>query len=101
MTAFGERTVAAARKEHACVACGAAIDKGTSYVRWTGLNDGALDSVAYHPECREAEIAWNQHLGTFADDWQSLMLNRDRDDDLWLSEKHPRAAERLGIVRLP
>lgn len=102
MTCLSQNSIASTRKDYTCDGCGGELPKGSSAVRWTGLSeDRDLFSLVFHPECREAEIAWNHHLGTFADEWQSLLYKREPDDDAWLLANYPMVAARLNIMRIP
>ncbi len=98
MEFMSEQKIAASRKEHRCEACCQMIALGQPYVRWSGKVDGDFSSVAYHPECRAAEIALNQNYDTNADEWVSLAYDREGDDDDWLRAEWPLVAERLGIA---
>lgn len=40
-----------AAKDHICIWCGEAINKGDKYFRQTGIFDGDFQSNAWHPEC--------------------------------------------------
>ena len=65
-------------------------------MRWAGMTDGDFSTAIYHPECREAEIAYNNEVLGYAwgDDWWPLS-EIDRDDWPWLTETHPIAAARV------
>jgi hypothetical protein len=93
---INEHPVKATRKRAQCVGCLKMIDVGSPAIRWAGMVDGDFQSVAYHPECRAAEIAWNAMIGNDAYDWLSLS-EMDREDWPWLIVEHPAAAARKGI----
>lgn len=96
MTVFSERAVKAIRKAVRCDGCGRVIAVGQPATRWTGLSDGEFASVAYHPDCRRAEIALNKMHGTWGEEWQRIG-DVDSEDDYWLLTMFPAVAERLGI----
>lgn len=99
---FGSETkVKAVRKQHSCEICDQPIFVGEPALRWAGKTDGDFYSVIYHPECREAEIAFNDHHGVSWDEWMSLRYNRDSEDDAWLIASFPDVAKRLGVLALP
>ncbi len=92
----GETAVKAVRKQYVCDGCGKHIDIGQPAMRWAGMTDGDFSTAIYHPECREAEIAYNNEVLGYAwgDDWWPLS-EIDRDDWPWLTETHPIAAARV------
>ena len=63
-----------ARKQYHCEACCAKIDPGERYTRWSGVTDGAFESVKYHVECRDWEIFLNHEYVArwFYDEWTPL-----------------------------
>ena len=89
-----EQTVKATRKPCRCIACNTAIAVGQSAIRCTGMVDGDFNAVAYHPECRAAEIAFNDLRGTYGDDWGGLD-EMEREDREWLLIEHPIVAARM------
>lgn len=92
-----EWKVKAVRKEHRCQGCRTKLEIGQPAARWAGTTDGQFDSVIYHPECREAEVALNDLTGDWVyGDWHSLSEIED-DDRAWLAENHPIVARRMGI----
>jgi hypothetical protein len=92
-----EWTVKAGRVQKTCCACPIKIEIGQPAVHWTGMTDGDFAAVSYHPECRAAEIAFNNLRGTYGDEWDSLdeMEPEDRE---WLLAKHPIVAARFGMT---
>ncbi len=97
MTFSNECTVKAGRVQKTCFACPAKIEIGQPAVHWTGMSDGDFAAVSYHPECRAAEIAFNELRGTYDDDWGGLdeMEPEDRE---WLLAEHPIVAARFGMT---
>lgn len=96
MSFSNEQRIKATRKRAWCVGCGQPIEVGSAAVRWTGITDGDFQSVAYHPECRDAECALNEMHS--ADEWIGLCeVTGERDDELWLLEEFPAVAARLKI----
>jgi hypothetical protein len=96
MTTFSERDVKAIRKAVPCDGCGKVVPVGAPATRWAGLCDGEFASVAYHPDCRQAEIALNERCGTWGDEWQPI-ASIEPEDRNWLLTEFPAVAERLGI----
>jgi len=92
-----EWTVKAVRRHARCDGCGQQIEVGQPAHRWAGMTDGDFASIAWHPECRAAEIMLNDLSGIrHGDDWMRLD-DRDPEDDAWLRAEHPIVADRLGI----
>lgn len=100
MSFVNERAVKALRKDATCCACSRKIHAGEPAVRWAGVIDGDFASVAYHPDCRAAEIAYNAICDTNADEWLSFR-DMEEDDHVWLAEEHPTVAARLGLTPQP
>jgi len=92
-----EKTVKAVRKPAQCCACGKMIEIGESAVRWAGMTDGDFSSVAYHPDCRQAEVEINRLHDTYFDEWFGLS-EIEWEDHRWLLETHPAVAARMGIT---
>lgn len=63
-----------ARKRYLCDSCHKEwIEPGEQYLRYTGVYDGEMVSVAFHPDCRDWEGHLNRRYGTDnEDEWQSL-----------------------------
>ena len=97
MTVFSERAVKAVRKPVHCDGCCRVIAVGQPATRWTGLSDGEFASVAYHPDCRQAEIALNERHDTWDEDWQPI-TSIEPEDHAWLLAEFPAVAARLGIA---
>jgi hypothetical protein len=93
-----EYAVKATRKPGQCCACKTMIAKGEPAIRWAGLVDGDFQAAAYHPECRTAEIAYNQLIGFDAYDWHNLD-ELERDDQEWLLAEHPTVAARMRLPK--
>lgn len=99
MTFLSERAIKAVRKRHVCDACDKWIEVGEPAVTWCGLNDGQFNSVHYHPDCREAEVALNQlHDWRDYDDWMRL-CEAEAEDRPWIKEKWPTPYLRLCMSR--
>ena len=99
MSFASETPVKAVRKRKACDGCGRHIEIGEPAIRWAGLTDGDFGTAIYHPDCREAELAYNNDLleCQWGDDWYPIH-EIDRDDWPWLIEAHPTVAARMGIA---
>lgn len=93
MTFYSETDHKAA-KDHTCDACRRKISAGERYTRWTGNEDG-FASVAYHTDCRLAEIAYNKLLESHWGEWASLS-EVEIDDFDWLCDAFPSVAARFG-----
>ena len=66
------RDVKDTRKPHSCEACEQTIETGSPAVYYAGEHDGELYSAYYHPDCRIAEQAWNDHAGLAWDEFDPL-----------------------------
>jgi hypothetical protein len=97
VTFSNEWTVKAGRVRKTCLACPVKIDIGQPAVNWAGMNDGDFTAVSYHPECRAAEIAFNELRGTYGDDWGGLD-EMEPEDRAWLIAEHPIVAARMNIT---
>jgi hypothetical protein len=95
-----EKPVGAVRKRHLCSACDKWIEIGEPAVNWAGTTDGDFSSVHYHPDCREAEIAFNRHAQTdrYADEWQGL-LDAEPEDRPWIKANWPLPYLRMCMTR--
>lgn len=94
-----EDKIKAVRKQHLCIGCMKHIHVGKPAVTWVGINDGDFNSVYYHPECREAEIALNDlHDYRFYDDWLQL-CEAESEDYPFLKKEHPIAYKRMMMTR--
>lgn len=90
-----EWPVAATRKQHRCDTCGKHIEIGQPATRWAGMTDGEFGNAIMHPDCRAAEVEFNDLLDfRWGDDWTPL---RDIESDYheWLRDEHPNVAARL------
>lgn len=48
-----------ARKQHRCIWCGQAINKGDTYVDERSVYDGSIQRHRWHPECiQDARDGW-------------------------------------------
>lgn len=66
------RDVKATRKAHSCEACAQTIAAGSPAVYFVDHAEGDLYSAYYHPDCRIAEQAWNDHVGLAWDEFDPL-----------------------------
>lgn len=89
-------TVKATRKPTICTACMQRIPAGSTVEKWAGMSDGEFYTASYHTDCRAAEIALNELLGTYPDEWQPL-ADIDSEDVPWLVETFPAVAARKGF----
>lgn len=96
-----ETTIKATRKPHACLCCHTLIEAGSPAKYFAQKYDGDFHSGHMHPDCRSAEVAWNDLMDTWGEDWNPLDTIKDSDDAedncAWLAEKFPAVAARLGI----
>lgn len=96
-----ETTIKATRKPHACWCCHTLIEAGSPAKHFAQKYDGDFHSGHMHPDCRSAEVAWNDLMDTWGEDWNPLDTIKDSDDAeyncAWLAEKFPAVAARLGI----
>ena len=98
MSFVNERTIKAVRKPHLCEACCKRLQVGEAAINWAGLTDGDFGSAYYHPECREAEIAYNHMIGSHYDEWTPLH-DADRESYPWIKANHPTAYRRMLTPR--
>lgn len=99
MSFISEKPIKATRKRHVCSACDKWIEIGEPAVNWCGINDGQFDSVHYHPECREAEVAINRLQDWRCyDDWMRL-CEAESDDYSWIKAEHPLPYKRMMMTR--
>ena len=95
MSFSSETSVKATRKPAQCAGCTRMIDIGQPATRWAGINsDRDFASVAYHPECRAAEVAFNELRGTYGDEWGGLD-ELEPEDRVWLEVEHPAVFARI------
>jgi hypothetical protein len=95
MTFLSERSIKAVRKAQHCESCGKEIAVGSSANYWTGKFEGEFYTCYFHLDCREAEIAFNRHVGAGWDEWISLHTIDDEDDWFWLQENYPAILARI------
>ena len=92
------RNIAATRKLHRCEGCGKAIEAGQHAFYFALKDDGQFYDGHYHPDCREAEEAFNDANDRRWDEWTALScISGDREDAEWLIENRPLIAARLGL----
>jgi len=98
MSFIREYPVKAVRKRHRCEACRKHIEIGQPATRWAGMTDGQFGNVIYHPDCREAEVAFNSTKDwRYGDEWYPL-YELESDDHEWLRAEFPVVAVRMGIL---
>lgn len=94
-----ERLVKATRKRHLCQACDKWIEIGEQAINWVGMTDGEFDSLYYHTDCREAEVALNRlHDWGWYDDWMRL-CEIESEDRPWLKTEYPEPYLRMCMSR--
>jgi hypothetical protein len=99
MRFLSEKPVKGVRKRHICQACDKFIEIGEAATNWCGINDGQFDSIYYHPDCREAEVAFNRlHEWGWMDDWMALS-DREPEDNPWIKAEWPVPYLRLCMTR--
>lgn len=102
---FSSRTIKAVRKERHCESCGGKIAVGQPAEYFATKQEGDMFCWHAHPECRAAEVAFNDHISSDVDDflwlWQAKdVAYHDSDEAMeaslaWLREHHPIAAGRI------
>ena len=93
-----ETKVGAVRKAKRCDACGKMVEVGQPAIKWAGTTDGDFGTLAYHVDCRAAEIALNKLHDTWSnEDWIGLW-DFDWEDADWLLADYPEVAARKGIT---
>lgn len=96
---FTARDIKATRKNQTCESCGQVIAVGSPAIYSAAKEDGEFFAWHAHPECRAAEIAWNEKADQWGEDfcWLSQIREADDRDDwfAWLREHHPVAAARV------
>jgi len=92
-----EYGVKSVRKRVQCVGCLQHVEVGEPAHRWVGHVDGDFNAVAYHPDCRLAEVEMNRLHCTWGDEWSGLS-EIELDDHEWLLADFPTVAARFGIT---
>jgi len=96
-----ESSIKATKKPHRCLCCHQRIEAGSPANYFAQKYDGEFHSGHMHPDCRNAEVAWNGLMDTWGDDWSPLYTIKESDDAkeycAWLAEKFPDVAARMGI----
>lgn len=98
MSFVNEQAIKATRKLHTCDTCSKRIEIGSPAATWAGKHDGEFQYGIMHPECRAAEVEFNDLLDYRAgDDWTPLS---DIESDMheWLLAEHPIVAARMGVA---
>lgn len=100
MSFISERPIKATRKRHLCSACDKWIEIGEPAINWAGTTDGEFSSVLYHPDCREAEIAYNRDCldSHWSDNWERL-CDAEHDNRPWIKETWPVPYLRMCMTR--
>lgn len=97
MTAFySTRLVKKSRKSCNCDGCGHIMPVGSQIARTAGAYDGEFYSIAYHPECHEAEIFINHENGWGGEEWTALRSIEEREDKDAIAAHFPIVARRMG-----
>lgn len=101
------KTVKATRKPHFCEGCEQPIDVRSPAKYYAGKFEGEFYDCYFHPDCREAQDAWNDLAGFDWDEQCHLWhLYENRDDPKFfcgehvdfstpLAEKYPEVLRRL------
>jgi hypothetical protein len=81
MTVIGYKPSIKARKFHTCYWCGERIKKGEQYARWAWVENGVVDSIRVHPECKDAwhaaaEEEWGYYKTGPGDHCRGCMCER-------------------------
>jgi len=99
MSFIAEKPIKSTRKRHICAGCDKWIEIGESAVNWCGINDGGFNSVNYHPECRQAEVQYNNEvIDAVWDEWTCLH-DADSEDWPWIKDNHPLVYQRMIMTR--
>lgn len=93
-----EKAIKATRKRHLCAGCDKWIEVGEPAINWAGVTDGQFDSLHYHPDCRDAEIALNKNYDLNWDEWVNL-CEYDAEDKPYLKANWPVPYLRLCMTR--
>lgn len=73
------------------------IDKGERALTYSGKFNGDFGHFTLHPECREAELAWNKMVGSYGDEFFGLS-ELEPDDWEWLLSEYPIVAARMNVT---
>lgn len=96
MDFYQEGTISSVRKARPCGVCNITINAGEPATKFAGRIDGDFVAETFHPDCREAEVAFNRE--TLDGEWYSLRYDRcSQGDDTWIVKDFPAVAQRLGI----
>lgn len=97
MTAFySTRLVKKSRKACNCDGCGHIMPAGSQIARTAGSYDGEFYSLAYHPDCQEAEIFINRENGFSGEEWMAIRAVEEREDKDSIAAHFPIVARRMG-----
>ena len=97
MTDFYSEKLVKVRKSRRCDGCGSMLNKGDEALVYSGKFDGDFGSFSLHPDCREAELAWNKMADTYPCEFTGLH-NLEADEWPWLLETYPTVAARMNVT---
>lgn len=97
MAEFYSEKIVKVRKPRQCGGCCQMIEKDEQALTYSGKFDGEFGSFTLHPDCREAELAWNKMTGTYYDEFVGLS-DLDADEWEWLLAEFPNVAARKGVT---
>ena len=99
---FSEKAIKRTARVHHCTGCNGKIEAGSPASYFATKSEGEFYSGHYHPDCRAAEIAWNELSDTWGDDYSPLNslpgsdnANGPDGDIAWLHDNYPDVAARL------
>jgi hypothetical protein len=97
MSEFYSEQIVKVRKPRPCAGCSQRIEKGERALTYSGKFEGDFGSFTLHPDCREAELAWNKMAGTYADEFIALG-ELEADEWEWLLAEFPNVAARMNVT---
>lgn len=100
---YSNGAIKATRKPHFCEGCEQPIEIGTSAKYYAGKFEGEFYDCYFHPDCREAQVAWNDLAGFDWDEHCHLWhLYENRAEPMFFCDEHvdfsPTLAEKYPDV---
>lgn len=97
MAEFYSEKIVKVRKARQCAGCCQMVAAGEQALTYSGKFNGDFGSFTLHPECREAELAWNKMTGAYADEFVGL-CDLESDEWEWLLDEYPVVAARMNVT---
>lgn len=97
MSEFYSEKIVKVRKPRRCDGCGTMLNKGDEALTYSGKFDGDFGSFSLHPDCREAELAWNAMADTYLGEFIGLS-DLEADEWPWLLKTYPTVAARMNVT---